>query len=69
MAFGESIIMFYDRMLKKEWQNKLFQKVTFFENVSRSKVRYKKTMRFTQRIVQVGMMLWEKLLENVQYRG
>ena len=47
-------------IIKKEFQAEFFQKFTFLTNVSRFKARYKRTVRFTQFIVQVGMTLCEK---------
>ena len=44
------------------------KKSHFLNNASRFKVRYKKTMRFTQCIVKVGMRFCKrKFSKNVQY--
>ena len=44
------------------------KKSHFLKNVFKFKARYKKTMRFTQCIVQVGMRLCKKtILKNMQY--
>ena len=56
--------MFFKILFEKEWQTK------FLKNISRVKTRYKKIMRLTQCIIQVGTRFCKNFfLKNVQYSG